>query len=169
MTILAHPPGSAPAFEMDLGRVWHVGTKGGSRKASSIHEVGLGDLHPPNKREVGHRLALCALAKTYDRKDLVYSGPLYRHYFIRGDRIVLEFDHVGSGLASRNGQPLDWFEIAGEDGKFVSAMATIEGSTVSVSSPHVPRPVAVRFGWEQLANPNLMNREGLPASPFRTP
>jgi sialate O-acetylesterase len=131
-------------------------------------DIGEGDLHPPEKREVGNRLALWALANTYGQKQVEPSGPLYRHYEINGDKIVLHFDHVGGGLAARDGKPLDWFEIAGADGKFVPATATIEGDTVVVTSAEVAQPVAVRFGWHQLAEPNLINRQGLPASPFRT-
>lgn len=131
-------------------------------------DVGEGDLHPPNKRVVGQRLALWALANTYGRKGLVYSGPLYRFYEINGNTIEIHFDHIGAGLRSRNKLPLNSFEIAGKDGKFVAAKARIEGDTVVVSSPDVPEPNAARFGWHQTAEPNLINREGLPASPFRT-
>ncbi|HOA72696.1 MAG TPA: sialate O-acetylesterase [Phycisphaerae bacterium] len=126
------------------------------------------DIHPRNKQAVGRRLALWALAKTYGIKDLVYSGPLYKSMKIEGDKIRLSFDHVGSGLASRDGKPLTWFQIAGADKRFVDAQAIIDGDTVVVSSDQVKEPVAVRFGWNELAEPNLMNREGLPASPFRT-
>jgi sialate O-acetylesterase len=80
----------------------------------------------------------------------------------------LSFDWVGRGLATRDGKPLSWFEIAGEDRKFVPAEATIDGATVIVSSEKVKAPTAVRFGWSQVAQPNLVNKEGLPASPFRT-
>lgn len=134
-----------------------------------ITDIGdLEDIHPPNKQEVGRRLALWALAKTYDRTGLVYSGPLYKSMKVEGDRIRIGFDHVGGGLASRDGKPLSHFQIAGEDKKFIAAQAVIEGDTVVVSSDQVKQPVAVRFGWHELAEPNLMNREGLPASPFRT-
>jgi sialate O-acetylesterase len=131
-------------------------------------DVGEGNLHPPDKRVVGHRLAVWALAKTYGRKSLVYSGPLFKFYEINGPKMILHFEHVGGGLVSRNGKPLDWFEIAGKDGRFVKADAATDGVTVTLSSSAVPEPVAARFGWNQLADPNLMNREGLPASPFRT-
>ncbi|MFN0196806.1 MAG: sialate O-acetylesterase [Planctomycetaceae bacterium] len=126
------------------------------------------DIHPPNKQDVGKRLALWALAKTYGKSDLVYSGPLYKSMSVKGNKVVLSFDHVGGGLASRDGQPLSHFTIAGENGEFVPAVATIEGETIVVTSDKVEQPKAVRFGWDQLAEPNLMNKEGLPASPFRT-
>ncbi|MCX7700398.1 MAG: sialate O-acetylesterase [Gemmataceae bacterium] len=126
------------------------------------------DIHPQNKLDVGNRLALWALAKTYDRRNLVYSGPLYKSMSVEGDKIRLHFAHVGSGLASRDGKPLTEFEIAGDDDQFVAADAVIEGDTVVVSSPTVKQPTQVRFGWRTTANPNFMNKEGLPASPFRT-
>lgn len=127
----------------------------------------LADIHPANKQDVGKRLALWALAKTYG-KDLEYFGPLYKSMAIEGGKIRIAFDHAGSGLASRDGQPLTWFEITGEDKKFVKADAVIDGNTVVVSSQSVPAPVAVRFAWSQEAEPNLMNKEGLPANSFRT-
>ncbi len=126
------------------------------------------DIHPANKQDVGKRLALWALAKTYGKQDLVYSGPLYKSVAFEGSKARVSFDHVGSGLVSRDGEPLTWFQVAGKDGKFVDATATIDGNTVVVESPQVKEPAAVRFAWHQTAEPNLSNREGLPASPFRT-
>ena len=126
------------------------------------------DVHPRNKQDVGRRLALWALAKDYGRDDVTYSGPLYKSMAVEGNTIRLTFDHVGSGLTSRDEKPLTRFEIAGEDKQFVEAKAIIDGDTVVVSSKTVANPVAVRFGWHQSAEPNFMNKEGLPASPFRT-
>ena len=126
------------------------------------------DIHPPNKQDVGRRLALWALANTYGKKDLAYSGPLYDSMAAEGDKIRIKFKHTSPGLVSRDGKPLSWFAIAGEDKQFYAATATIDGETVIVNSPNVPRPVAVRFGWNQIAEPNLSNKAGLPASPFRT-
>ncbi|OHB72802.1 MAG: hypothetical protein A2V70_18230 [Planctomycetes bacterium RBG_13_63_9] len=126
-----------------------------------------GDIHPKNKQDVGKRLALWALAKTYG-EDLVYSGPLYKSMTVEGDKIRIRFNHVGGGLVAKDGEPLSEFTIAGEDQKFVPAVATIEGDSVVVRSDEVPKPVAVRFGWHDTASPNLLNKEGLPASPFRT-
>src|SRR5207249_8774723 len=74
------------------------------------------DIHPRNKKDVGNRLALWALAKDYGKKDLVYSGPLYKEMKIQGDKVFLLFAHVGGGLQSRDGKPLTEFEIAGSDG-----------------------------------------------------
>ena len=126
------------------------------------------DVHPGNKQDVGRRLALWALAKDYGRDDVTYSGPLYKSMVVEGNTIRLTFDHVGSGLTSRDEKPLTWFEIAGEDKEFVEAQATIDGDTLIVSSDAIANPVAVRFGWHQSAEPNFVNKEGLPASPFHT-
>jgi len=126
------------------------------------------DIHPKNKQEVGRRLALWALTKDYGKKGIVYSGPLYDDMKVRGSKIELSFAHVGGGLVSRDGKPLTHFTIAGEDKHFVEAKAEIVGKKVVVSSDAVMKPVAVRFGWHQQAEPNLSNKEGLPASPFRT-
>jgi sialate O-acetylesterase len=125
------------------------------------------DIHPTQKLEVGERLALWALAKTYGR-DVVCSGPLYKSADFAAGKAILHFDSIGAGLTSRDGRPLAYFTIAGPDGKFVPATATIEGDTVVVSSPDVPNPQAVRFAWDETATPNLANKNGLPASPFRT-
>ncbi|HVV99040.1 MAG TPA: sialate O-acetylesterase [Planctomycetaceae bacterium] len=126
------------------------------------------DIHPPNKQDVGKRLALWALANTYGKKDIVYSGPLFDSMQVEGDKIRIKFKHVDGGLVARDGKPLNWFAIAGEDKKFHQAQATIDGESVVVHSADVKQPVAVRFGWDQIAEPNLMNKAGLPASPFRT-
>lgn len=126
------------------------------------------DIHPKNKKDVGYRLSLWAMAKTYGRKNLVYSGPLFKSMASEGNKIRILFDHVGSGLISLDDRPLTWLEIAGENRTFYKARAEIDGNTILVWSEKVPFPVAVRFGWHQLATPNLGNVEGLPASPFRT-
>ena len=138
------------------------------------------DVHAKNKKDVGERLALWALAKDYGKKNLVYSGPLFKAMKVEGAKIRIAFDSVGSGLtvATKKGydpvvkEPrgkLRKFAIAGDDKKWVWADAVIDGKTVVVSSPEVPKPVAVRYAFA--ANPdgcNLYNNEGLPASPFRT-
>ena len=128
----------------------------------------INDIHPVNKLPVGNRLALWALAKDYGRKDLVYSGPLYKSMKVEGDKIRLEFAHVGGGLKSRDGKELTEFQIAGSDGAFSPAKAVIDGKTVLVSADGVKAPAHVRFGWHKKANPNLINAEALPASPFHT-
>jgi len=93
---------------------------------------------------------------------------MYESMSVEGSRIRIRFDHVGSGLASRDGEALTFFEIAGADGKYVKADARIDGDTVVVWSDAVAEPVTVRFAWHQEAEPNLMNKEGLPAAPFRS-
>lgn len=125
------------------------------------------NLHPHTKQAVGHRLAMWALAKTYGRKNLVYSGPLYQRMRVEGSRMRLFFDHVGSGLTS-GGKPLEHFTIAGADGKFVPARAAIEGDTIVVSSTTVSKPVAVRYAWGDADESSFGNAEGLPAASFRT-
>ncbi len=125
------------------------------------------DIHPKNKQDVGKRLALWALGTTYGKK-IVYSGPLYKSMQVEGSKVILRFDHVDGGLVAKGGGPLKGFAIAGEDKKFVWAEAEIQGDTVVVSSPQVPKPVAVRYAWADNPICNLYNAEGLPASPFRT-
>ncbi|HEX8283206.1 MAG TPA: sialate O-acetylesterase [Pyrinomonadaceae bacterium] len=125
------------------------------------------DIHPKNKRDVGERLALAALAKVYGRK-VEYSGPVYRRMKIEGDRARLSFDHAAGGLVAKGGGGLSGFAVAGEDGRFAWAEASIEGDEVVVRSPRVRRPSAVRYGWADNPVCNLYNRAGLPASPFRT-
>ncbi len=117
---------------------------------------------------MGERLARIALAKDYGMTDVVYSGPMYRGMQVTGATAEVSFDYAGGGLTTRDGKAPDWFTIAGEDRHFVDAAAKIDGETVVVSSPAVDHPVAVRFGWNEAAMPNLMNKAGLPAGPFRT-
>ncbi|MFA6814665.1 MAG: sialate O-acetylesterase, partial [Lentisphaeria bacterium] len=125
------------------------------------------NIHPTNKQEVGRRLALWALAKTYGQKEIVYSGPMFQSMSIEGNQLRIQFSHIGSGLDSRDKKPLTWFEIIGEEGGFVKATAVIDGDSILLSSPEVAHPVAVRFAWNKAANSNFMNKEGLPAISFR--
>jgi sialate O-acetylesterase len=128
----------------------------------------IADIHPRNKADVGDRLALWALAKSYGNDDVVYSGPLYKSMKIEGDRIRIHFAHVGETLKTRDGNGPSEFQIAGADGKFVDAVAQIDGQTIVVSAAAVSDPKNVRFGWHKLCNPNLVNGAGLPAAPFQT-
>lgn len=127
------------------------------------------DIHPRNKADVGYRLALQALRSAYGR-DLVASGPLYLSHRIQGHEIILNFAEIGSGLATRvPGDSMRGFTIAGKNQKFMHAHARIEGEKLIVWHEALSKPEAVRYGW--VNNPseaNLVNREGLPASPFRT-
>jgi len=126
------------------------------------------NLHPHFKWEIGRRLALCALSGVYSRKDIVPMGPLFKQVKINGAIAVIDFTYKGSGLISKDGQPLKGFTIAGDDGKFVPATANIKNNEVEVTASSIHRPVAVRFNWNEAAHPNLYNKEGLPAFPFRT-
>ncbi len=129
---------------------------------------GMGEIHPKRKQEVGQRMALAARAVAYGEK-IVSSGPIYRSMKSAHGGISVDFSSVGGGLEARGGK-LIGFQIAGSDKKFVDADAVIDGSTVVVTAAAVPAAVAVRYGFTQFALPvpNLYNKEGLPASPFRT-
>lgn len=127
-----------------------------------------GNLHPINKQDVGLRLSLAARKIVYGEDNIVYSGPVYQSMKKDGNKIILEFKHIGGGLTAMGGN-LKHFSIAGKDRKFIWADAVINGKNVIVSSSLVPDPVAVRYAWSD--NPegyNLYNKEGLPAFPFRT-
>ena len=126
-----------------------------------------GDIHPRNKQDVGKRLALSAHEIAYG-KDVVSSGPRFRGMTVSGRAAVLSFDSVGSGLVAKGGGPLEGFSIAGADGEFVWAEASIIGDQVLASSPSVTEPARVRYAWANNPACNLYNREGLPAIPFRT-
>jgi len=125
------------------------------------------DLHPPRKREVGQRLAMWALGTAYKQPG-EYSGPLYASMEIHGGDVQLHFTHVGAGLATRDGTELRGFAVAGADREFHWAEAHVVGDTVVVSSPSVQKPAAVRYAWGDSPDCNLINKDGLPASPFRT-
>ncbi len=125
------------------------------------------NVHPHNKREVGRRLALAALAQTYGLP-LPFSGPVYQSMSVEGSAIRIRLTH-NDGLRSADGGPLKQFAVAGEDHKWVWADARIDGDTVLVSSAAVARPVAVRYAWANSpVGCNLTNASGLPAIPFRT-
>lgn len=132
--------------------------------------IDIGDpdnIHPKNKLDVGKRLYLAARKVAYG-ENIVYSGPVYESMRVEGDKIRLKFSSTGNGLTTRNNQPLKGFSIAGNDHKFYWANATIEADEVVVSSVKVKSPESVRYSWESNPDGNLYNKEGLPASPFRT-
>lgn len=177
-------PNPNPAGGDNLARI-----RSGQLKAMSLPHTGMGcaidigeadDVHAKNKQDVGKRLALWALRNEYGKQDIVPSGPIFKEAKIEGKTIRLSFDYVGSGLMvgkkdGRNptveatGAKLQRFAIAGADQKWVWADAVIDGNTVVVSSDTVPNPVAVRYAYcSNPAGANLYNKEGLPASPFRT-
>ena len=124
------------------------------------------DIHPTNKAPVGNRLSLAARALAYG-ENLVYSGPVFQQASFADGKAVVSFTQVHQGLLAKDG-PLKGFTIAGADKKFVSAQAEITGDTVTVSSPEISQPTAVRYGWTNVPEVNLFNRDGLPASPFRS-
>jgi sialate O-acetylesterase len=127
------------------------------------------DIHPLDKKDVGKRLALAARRLAYGDKKIVYSGPLYKSMKITDNKIVLTFTHSGSGLLAAGDGVLRYFAIAGADHRFVWAQARIDHDRVLVWSDQVPDPLAVRYAWaDNPAGANLYNKEGLPASPFRT-
>jgi sialate O-acetylesterase len=127
------------------------------------------NLHPKNKKPIGIRHAYLALRNVYG-KDVVAHGPFYKSHQAKGNEVILSFDTVGSGLMTGRKGKLNTFAIAGKDRKWEWADAEIKGARVVVSSPNVPHPEAVRYAWAM--NPSqrnlLYNKEGLPASPFRT-
>ncbi len=126
------------------------------------------DIHPDNKKDVGERMALAAQKLAYG-EDIVYSGPLYKGHTIESGKVIISFTNTGSGLVTDDGEELSEFAIAGEDKKFVWANAKIEGNKVIVWSDKIDAPRYVRYAWaDNPDNPNLYNKEGLPASPFET-
>ncbi|MAI35658.1 MAG: sialate O-acetylesterase [Rhodopirellula sp.] len=146
-----------------------------------IHDIGNAkDIHPRNKQDVGWRLSQWALNQNYGRNDLVPAGPLYKSHKVENNSIRLTFDHIGKGLMVGKKDGLDpamedtdgtlgRFAVAGEDKVWHWADAVIDGDNVLVSSKEVTNPVAVRYGYTM--NPrgaNLYNKDGIPASPFRT-
>jgi sialate O-acetylesterase len=125
------------------------------------------NIHPKNKQEVGRRLSLWALETVYGQMHVAYSGPLPSRHEVREHEIVVEFLHIGEGLAAKDGA-LKGFMIAGEDKVWKPATTRIDFNKVIISSPEVPKPVAVRYAWQDWPECNLVNSAGLPASPFRT-
>jgi sialate O-acetylesterase len=141
-------PNTAMAIAIDLGE-WN-------------------DIHPDNKKAVGDRLALCALKLAY-HEDIEWSGPLYQSSVIEGNKIVVQFTHAAGGLITNDEEVPGDFAVAGADKKFVWAHARIEGDKIVVWSDEVPEPKFVRYAWaDNPVHANVYNKEGLPASPFRT-
>jgi sialate O-acetylesterase len=159
-------------WNTEPGELW-PDVRNAQRQALALKNTGMAvtidigdpdDIHPKNKQDVGLRLALAARAITYGEK-IEWSGPLYRQVTQEEHALRVWFDHAGGLMAK--GATVTGFEVAGADGKYSVAEAKIEGTSVVVSSPAVPTPISVRYGWA--ANPacNLFNKEGLPASPFQ--
>ncbi|MGZ4789588.1 MAG: sialate O-acetylesterase, partial [Terriglobales bacterium] len=159
-------------FKSTPGEDWPT-IREGQRQALALRHTGMAvtidignpdDVHPVDKLDVGHRLALIARAGVYG-EPIEYSGPLFRQLVREPNGLRVLFDHVGTGLVAK-GPALTSFEVAGTDGKFQPAEARIDGNTVVVTSGALPEPVAVRYGWANSPDCNLFNKEGLPASPF---
>ena len=123
------------------------------------------NIHPADKQTVGARLALATRAIVYSEPQLEFSGPLFRTATVEGSGMRVWFDHAKNGLAS-HGSDVKGFEIAGEDGKFVTATAKIDGATVLVQAAGVKQPRSVRYAWQNFTDANLFNKENLPASTF---
>ncbi len=160
--------GNNPATEPEFWEAQTAAQAISNTGMAVINDIGeLADIHPKNKQDVGKRLAFWALAKTYGKSEVVYLGPTFKTMAAEGAKLRITFDNA-AGLKSRDGKPISWFEIIDkEEGGFVKADAAIDGSSVVLSSPEVRNPVAVRYAWHMLAEPNLSNGAGLPANSFR--
>ena len=160
-------PEALPAFRAEQVRALSAPSTGYVVTTDLVADTH--DIHPTDKRDVGLRLARLALAETYGRKDIPAHGPVFASLRATQEGTGLELSFESSaGLRSRDGLPLTGFTLAGEDRVFYPADAKIEMGKVIVSSPAVPRPVAVRLGWHETANPNLVSAAGLPTTPFRS-
>jgi sialate O-acetylesterase len=159
--------------QLDTLKVPHTGM------AVTTDITTVNNIHPPNKQDVGKRLALWALAKDYGQKDIVYTGPLFdkADHSEGKDSMTVHFKKLGEkkggtkhhGLKTSDGTPPSHFEVAGKDGVWHPAEALIVyGDHVVARSKEVKEPVHVRFGWDHKATPNLFNKADLPASPFTT-
>jgi sialate O-acetylesterase len=160
------------SFTSDATEAW-ASIREAQRRSLSVSNtamavtIDIGDpdnVHPADKQTVGARLALAARALAYG-ENVEYSGPLFRQATPEGDAVRVWFDHAAHGLTAK-GDALQGFEIAGDDGRFVTATARIDGQTVLVTNAKVAEPKYVRYGWANAPVVNLFNSEGLPASPF---
>jgi sialate O-acetylesterase len=124
------------------------------------------NIHPANKQDVGSRLAGLALTNDYNM-EAIASGPLYKTRTISGNKLILEFDHIGSGLTAINSN-LEGFEIAGADKKYVPANAKIIDNNIELFAATVPNPAYARYAWSDNGVASLFNKEGFPASSFTT-
>ena len=135
---------------------------------ASIMDLGEKDrIHPAHKKEAGERLAFLALANTYGQKGIEFSGPVLKEMIVEGQMVKLTFDHAKNGLTTFNNK-LENFKIAGENKRFYPAEAFITGKGITLFSPQVEKPVAVRYAFDDFVVGELFNTEGLPASSFRT-
>jgi sialate O-acetylesterase len=154
-----------------LAEIWEAQTEISQQVPGTgmavIHDIGdVNNIHPTNKQGVGKRLALLALNKTYGKTDIVCESPTFKEMEIENNSIKVTFNS-GVGLQTRDGQAPTWFEICGADADYKRADAKLAGDTVVLTAEGVAKPLAVRFAWNHMAEPNLMNAAGLPASAFR--
>jgi sialate O-acetylesterase len=155
-----------PAFREAQERIWHRTAR--SAMVATTDVGNMENIHPAHKRPVGERLALAARALAYG-ENIPWSGPVFQSMEIEEDRAVLTFSHRGSGLVAREGgDVLRGFTLAGAEGSFVPAEATLAGDRIIVRAETIPAPAAVRYNWSKNPQGNLYNREGLPALPFRS-
>jgi sialate O-acetylesterase len=159
-------PGSDDWAELREAQALTAKTVPNTGLAITIDTGDANDIHPRDKRPVGERLALLALAGHYG-KEVVAQGPSYRSMRREGGAIRIRFDRTHGGLVAHGDGPAE-FAVAGADRRWVWARARIEGDTVVVSSPEVPEPMAVRYAWQANPQATLFNGAGLPAAPFRT-
>ena len=167
-----------PFYYVQIAPFYNYGGKSpllreAQRKSLKLHKTGMAvtldigedyDIHPSNKHDVGYRLARLALANDYG-KNIVSSGPLYREYSVFGNKMIIHFDFVGSGLELRT---TNEFEIAGIDGVFHTATVSIDGETIVASNAKISDPIKLRYAWRDLSKASLFNVEGIPASSFST-
>lgn len=125
------------------------------------------DVHPRQKKQIGERLALWALNKTYDHSEIIPSGPLFHDLYFENESAWISFE-FSEGLQTSDGKPLRSFEIAEFPGHYFSAEAHIIDNVVKVNSPYVSNPKYIRYGWSSYSDGNLINKQGLPASTFST-
>jgi len=167
-TAVKDEPGDSDWAELREAQTLTANNVPNSGQAITIDIGEANDIHPRNKQEVGRRLALVALAQTYNKKNVAFSGPVYDSMKVDGDGARITFKFAQGGLIARGGEAVKGFAVAGEDKKWYWADAKIDGESVVVRSDKVARPVAVRYAWANNPVCNLYNQAGLPAVPFRT-
>jgi sialate O-acetylesterase len=161
--LTAQQPHNGIALAIDLADREDPTITDPKKKANS----GPRDIHPRNKQDVGRRLALVALARTYGKSDVAHSGPVYDSMKVDGNKARITFKFA-DGLAAKGGDSVQGFQIAGEDKAWHWAEAKIDGDGVTVWSDKVSKPAAVRYNWAINPQGNLYNKADLPAAPFRT-
>ena len=157
-------PGGDSWAELRGAQDFVANTVTNSGLAVAIDVGDASNIHPKDKKEVGERLALIALAKHYG-ENIPYSGPRFASVENLPSALRLTFTHTDGGLVVK-GDKLEEFAICGQDHKWHWAYATIVGDSVVVSSSDVPNPVAASYAWQSNPKATLFNGAGLPAIPF---